>query len=727
MVGNTRADVKIREFLRRLHSPFVGREEEARVVTLTLLSREHAVLIGEPGCVAWDTIVALRDGSLSYIDALYNDFKPGPHKVRIPLHPRSLATEWHSYLAPITIDITTELGLQIRATANHPLLTPGGWVRADALRPGSLVRIAPPAPLSEGNCPRLAAALGALAGGIRLAGAERDYYVFEFKHPGTLTPSETALLKRHGVEFGRGGSLITVNRFSFCMINGLTSLVLERLPGVVLEGGGSVAAFLAGILKHYGSIEVCNDGISLLVNNVISEPIVKALHSALVTYGVMALRRRRNRQWELIVNDMESVARLRRLLRVCGVPCARLLLMFEKMVSIAGDVLNAHPRLPACGGRLYDSVKSVRIIKRLTSVYDLHVPATHSFVSNALISHNTAKSAIVRRAAELLNAKFFKYLLTRFTEPAELFGPLDIRALEEGRYVRLVQGRLPDADIAFLDEIFKANSAILNALNSLLQERVLYDGFTEMRVPLWSLFGASNEVPDDPEVEALYDRFLARHFVRPVPEDCWGELLSRAWSIERRMYYENGLGNGAVMSVRELRALHEKVLNVDLEPVKSKLIKLFAVFESRGVKVTDRRKGKSLKMIAANAVLEGRDSAEERDLIVLKYVIPRDWDELDKVNMILSEELKTPYKYLKELEEIRNNVREVMNYVLSLEGISSRYLESRYRLMLKDLEVAKARVVSIGKECGDQRVRKVVNDVISLIEDAENAINRRIR
>jgi len=339
----------------------------------------------------------------------------------------------------------------------------------------------------------------------------------------------------------------------------------------------------------------------------------------------------------------------------------------------------------------------------------------------------TAKSALVRRAAELLNAKFFKYLLTRFTEPAELFGPLDIKSLEEGRYVRLTQGKLPDADIAFLDEIFKANSAILNALNSLLQERVLYDGFTEMSVPLWSLFGASNEVPDDPEIEALYDRFTVRHFVRPVPEDLWSDLLLKSWEFERAMYFSGGLNGSGVMSITDLRALHERVLNVDLEPVKGKLVKLFAVFESRGVKVTDRRKGKSLKLIAANAVLDDRDYANERDLIVLKYVIPRDWDELDKVNMILSEELKTPYKYLKELEEIRNNVREVMNYIISLQGVSSKYLTSRFKLILKDLEVTKDKVLSMMSECNDARVQKVAEDVIGLINDVEKAVNRRIK
>ena len=338
----------------------------------------------------------------------------------------------------------------------------------------------------------------------------------------------------------------------------------------------------------------------------------------------------------------------------------------------------------------------------------------------------TAKSAMVRRAAELLNAKFFKYLLTRFTEPAELFGPLDIKALDEGKYVRITRGKLPEAEIAFLDEIFKANSAILNALNTLLQERVLYDGYTEFIVPLWSLFGASNEVPEESEVAAVYDRFLVRHFVKPVSEDKWVELLNKSWIIEKEQYFSEGVGAEKIMSMKDLRALHEQVLNVNLEPIKPKLVKLFAVFESRGIHITDRRKGKSLKLIAANAILEGRREAQENDLIVLKYVVPRDWDELEKVNTILSEELKTPYKYIKELEEIKTNVKEVMNYVISLQNIESRFVEMRFRQIYRDLEITRDRVISLMLEAKNADVEKLASDIIELIDKTINIIRKRL-
>lgn len=336
----------------------------------------------------------------------------------------------------------------------------------------------------------------------------------------------------------------------------------------------------------------------------------------------------------------------------------------------------------------------------------------------------TAKSALVRRAAELLNARFFKYLLTRFTEPAELFGPLDVKALQEGKYIRISSGKLPEADIAFLDEIFKANSAILNALNTLLQERILYDGYNEVKVPLWSLFGASNEVPDEPELEAFYDRFTIRHFVRPISEDLWRELLDKVWVIEKAGYMFRT--EDKVLNMKELEGLHKLVLSVDLDGIKSKLVKLLAVFESRGIHITDRRKGKVLKVIAANSVLNGRSTAFEEDLMVVKYVVARDQEELDKVNTILSEELKTPYKYLRELNEIKANIKEILNYVTSLRNVESRFVEMRFREIYRDLEVTKERVIGLMLESGNRDVEKLGNEVINLIDSVIEVIRGRI-
>ncbi|MBV9946943.1 MAG: AAA family ATPase, partial [Myxococcales bacterium] len=122
----------------------------------------------------------------------------------------------------------------------------------------------------------------------------------------------------------------------------------------------------------------------------------------------------------------------------------------------------------------------------------------------------TAKSALIRTFARLIHARYFEYLLTRFTEPNEIFGPVDIAAFREGRYERRTAGMLPEAEIVFLDEVFKSNSAILNALLTLLNERKYTSGGQVLKCPLISVFAASNEVPGDETLTAIFDRFLVR-------------------------------------------------------------------------------------------------------------------------------------------------------------------------------------------------------------------------
>src|SRR5258708_438680 len=122
----------------------------------------------------------------------------------------------------------------------------------------------------------------------------------------------------------------------------------------------------------------------------------------------------------------------------------------------------------------------------------------------------TAKSALIRTFSRLLQARYFEYLLTRFTEPNEIFGPVDIAAFREGRYQRRIEGMLPEAEIVFLDEVFKSNSAILNALLTLLNERRYVAGGSVLKCPLLMAIGASNEVPADADLAAIFDRFLLR-------------------------------------------------------------------------------------------------------------------------------------------------------------------------------------------------------------------------
>src|ERR1700731_723589 len=147
----------------------------------------------------------------------------------------------------------------------------------------------------------------------------------------------------------------------------------------------------------------------------------------------------------------------------------------------------------------------------------------------------TAKSDLVLKFKDglgLSDEDYFEYMLTRFTEPSEIIGPIDIGLLREGRYVRREQGKLPTARLAFLDEIFKSNSAILNILLTIINERKFYQDGVPLPVRLCVLFAATNEVPEQGELAALKDRFVLKAESRSVQEDHFEQLIDSGLQSE---------------------------------------------------------------------------------------------------------------------------------------------------------------------------------------------------
>ncbi len=147
----------------------------------------------------------------------------------------------------------------------------------------------------------------------------------------------------------------------------------------------------------------------------------------------------------------------------------------------------------------------------------------------------TAKSDLVLKFKDALGlgeGDYFEYMLTRFTEPSEIIGPIDISLLREGRYIRREQGKLPTARLAFLDEIFKSNSAILNILLTIINERKFYQDGVPQPVRLRVLFAATNEVPEQGELAALKDRFVLKAESRSVQEEFFTELIDAGLQAE---------------------------------------------------------------------------------------------------------------------------------------------------------------------------------------------------
>ncbi len=149
----------------------------------------------------------------------------------------------------------------------------------------------------------------------------------------------------------------------------------------------------------------------------------------------------------------------------------------------------------------------------------------------------TAKSDLVLKFKDALGlgeGDYFEYMLTRFTEPSEIVGPIDIAKLREGRYIRREKGKLPTARLGFLDEIFKSNSAILNILLTIINERKFYQDGVPMPVRLRVLFAATNEIPEQAELAALKDRFCLKAESRSVQEAHFTRLID--FGIQGEVY-----------------------------------------------------------------------------------------------------------------------------------------------------------------------------------------------
>jgi MoxR-like ATPase len=227
----------------------------------------------------------------------------------------------------------------------------------------------------------------------------------------------------------------------------------------------------------------------------------------------------------------------------------------------------------------------------------------------------TAKSEAVRRIARATGGNYFEYLLGRFTEPNEIFGPVDLRKLKEGMVETDTMGMLPEAEIAFLDEVFQGSTAILNTLLGVLNERVFRRGHTHMRCPLRVCVGASNALPEDDALAAFADRFLVRAFVDPIVDPMLEDLLEGGWSLSQGEV-------GRTASIRDLDALVAVTQQADMTYARPLIAHAIRLLRGAGVLLSDRRVVKAQRLIAAAAALRDKARPDEGDLWPLVFVVP---------------------------------------------------------------------------------------------------------
>ena len=244
-----------------------------------------------------------------------------------------------------------------------------------------------------------------------------------------------------------------------------------------------------------------------------------------------------------------------------------------------------------------------------------------------------AKSFIAKRLIQAFDqASFFDYLMTRFSTPEEVFGPLSIQDLKEnGSYIRLTDGYLPTSDVVFLDEIWKAGPAILNTLLTVINEKTFKNGQDTFPIPMRLLITASNELPEAGSgLEALYDRMLVRIYMHPIQEKknfkamLLGEAniadISPELAIKKD---EFDLWQSEIKNVALSDKLFEQIYQLKLKIEKSDLY------------VSDRRWKKSIRLLKACAYFNGRDEVNPLDLFILKDCLWNNISSLNNINSII--------------------------------------------------------------------------------------------
>ena len=293
-----------------------------------------------------------------------------------------------------------------------------------------------------------------------------------------------------------------------------------------------------------------------------------------------------------------------------------------------------------------------------------------------------AKSMVARQLKTAFkDAHSFEYLMSRFSTPDEIFGPVSIQKLKSSdTYERAVEGYLPTADVVFLDEIWKAGPAIQNTLLTVINEKLFRNGNKEMHLPLKLLVAASNELPAKGEgLEALWDRFVIRIESRPIKKDS----NFRAMLLDSHADFSGstgGLGhadfaNNADFS--ELKITGEEYAewseNINRIGVKEEVLDVISVIrkslravnvdeaaERRNIYVSDRRWKNIARLLRTSAFMQDREEVDCCDLLPIYHCLWQEPEERDAIRTIVIRALFAPLA--EKLVEMKNALAEDIKY-----------------------------------------------------------------
>ena len=291
----------------------------------------------------------------------------------------------------------------------------------------------------------------------------------------------------------------------------------------------------------------------------------------------------------------------------------------------------------------------------------------------------TAKSLIARRVSCAFQSnKFFDYLMNRFSTPEEVFGALRLSELRQDRLVRNIDGFLPSADFAFLDEIWKSSPAILNALLTIINEKKFRNGVENIAVPLRGLIAASNELPQKGQsLEALYDRFIMRLIVAPLRQKSNFKKLLQSVNVAECVEIPNNLllnndelelvksraqgikVDSAILDILELLRLKIDDFNAKLDKNDSKSNEISQIY------ISERRWVAVMELLRFSAVLNDRDCVDLSDLFLLKHCLWSEEIQKSIIERFLSESFIAYAQKIAPLEKKYDKLKKEVEAILS--------------------------------------------------------------
>lgn len=253
-----------------------------------------------------------------------------------------------------------------------------------------------------------------------------------------------------------------------------------------------------------------------------------------------------------------------------------------------------------------------RLIERSDSIRAAMVCMLAKQHMTTLGAPGAAKSMLINETAARFGLSKFPWLMSKFTTPEELFGPISVVGLKNDQYRRITTGKLPEAQLVFLDEPFKASSAILNTLLTAMNEREFDNGGPRMQIPLITLMGASNEMPQGEDLAAIWDRFALRMTVGYVSDSNFNRML------------RIGVCKTPIVTMSEAELLAAQALAQNLlvpDSIYDALGQLRKDLSAKGIIASDRRWKWMPSIMQGHALMEGKLSVDEDDLIMLKHAM----------------------------------------------------------------------------------------------------------